>query len=35
MPAVLKRISQEIAGIGETFRIAPRKKLNKGGCECK
>jgi hypothetical protein len=35
MPAVLKSTSNEKAGSGEIFRIRPRKKLNKGGCECK
>jgi hypothetical protein len=35
IPAVLKSTSNEKAGSGEIFRIRPRKKLNKGGWECK
>ena len=34
-PAVLKSISNDRDGRGETFNTRPRKRLKRGGCECR
>jgi hypothetical protein len=34
-PAVLNSISNERDGRGETFNTRPRKRLKRGGCECR